>query len=90
MPEIVLLDSGPLGFASGRPGSSAPDRCRLWIRSLRARQVEIIVPVADYEVRRELTRVRAFASLQRQVIVVTMNVGHLARYCDARLWTSIT
>jgi hypothetical protein len=24
------------------------------------------------------------------VIVATMNVGHLARYCDARLWTSIT
>jgi len=23
-------------------------------------------------------------------IVATMNVGHLARYCDARLWTSIT
>jgi hypothetical protein len=25
-----------------------------------------------------------------QVIVPTMNVGHLARYCDARLWTAIT
>jgi hypothetical protein len=24
-----------------------------------------------------------------QVIVATQNVGHLARYCDARLWTSI-
>jgi hypothetical protein len=23
------------------------------------------------------------------VVVATMNVGHLARYCDARLWTSI-
>jgi hypothetical protein len=24
------------------------------------------------------------------VIVATVNVGHLARYCDARLWTTIT
>jgi hypothetical protein len=117
-----------------------------------ARGVEVIVPeVADYEVRRELTRVGAYASLKRldnlvavgrlsfapvttanwrqaalfwadartrgmptaspdsldadvilaacaatigqpgdQVIVATMNVGHLARYCDARIWTSIT
>jgi hypothetical protein len=151
MPEIVLLDSGPLGVACGRPGSPAPARCRLWIDGLLARSVEVVVPeIADYEVRRELTRVRAFPSLQRldelltvgglsfapvttvewrqaaifgadararglptasqdaldadvilaacatsigqpgdQVIVATMNVGHLARYCDARLWTSI-
>ena len=25
-----------------------------------------------------------------QVMVATDNVGHLARYCDARLWTTIT
>ncbi len=111
----------------------------------------MIVPeIADYEVRRELTRVGAQASLHRldqlvaagslfyapvttaewrqaaifwadararglptasqdaldadvilaasattigqpgdRVIVATMNVGHLARYCDARFWTSI-
>jgi hypothetical protein len=24
------------------------------------------------------------------IIVATMNVGHLARYCDARLWTTIS
>jgi hypothetical protein len=24
------------------------------------------------------------------IIVATVNVGHLARYCDARLWTTIT
>jgi hypothetical protein len=151
MPEFVLLDSGPLGLACGRPGSPAPDRCRLWIDALLARGVEVIVPeIADYEVRREPTRVGALASLQRldqlvapgrlsylpvttaewrqaadfwaearargmptasrdaldadvilaacataigqpgdTVIVATMNVGHLSRCCDARLWTSI-
>lgn len=25
-----------------------------------------------------------------QIIVATSNVGHLARYCDARLWMTIT
>jgi predicted nucleic acid-binding protein len=152
MPEFVLLDSGPLGFASGRPGSPLPDRCRNWIDGLLARGVDVIVPeVADYEVHRELTRVGAYPSLRRldqlvaagrlsyapvttvewrqaavfwadarargvptasrdaldadvilaacattigqpadTVIVATMNVGHLSRYCDARLWTSIT
>jgi len=25
-----------------------------------------------------------------QIIVATLNVGHLARHCDARLWTTIT
>jgi hypothetical protein len=152
MSDIVVLDSGPLGLASARPGSSARDQCRLWIGVLLARRVKVVVPeIADYEVRRELTRVRAFPSVRRldelvtfgglsyapittaewrqaaifwadararglptasqdaldadvilaacattigqpgdQVIVATMNVGHLARYCDARLWTSIT
>src|SRR5690348_4240113 len=66
MPEFVLLDSGPLGLACGRPGSPAPDLCRVWIDGLLARGVEVIVPeVADYEVRRELTRIGAQASLRR-------------------------
>ena len=152
MPDIVLLDSGPLGLVSARPGSPARDQCRLWIGVLLARRVKVVVPeIADYEVRRELTRLRAFPSIRRldelvtlgglsyapvtttewhqaalfwadararglptasqdaldadvilaasattigqpgdQVIVATTNVGHLARYCDARLWTSIT
>ena len=25
-----------------------------------------------------------------QIVVATLNVGHLARYCDARLWTTIS
>ncbi len=152
MPEFVLLDSGPLGIASARPGSPLPDQCRHWIDGLLARGVDVIVPeVADYEVRRELTRVGAHPSLHRldqlvatgrlsyapvttadwrqaavfwadararglptasrgaldadvilaacattigrpgdTVLVATMNVGHLARYCDARTWTSVT
>jgi hypothetical protein len=152
MREFVLLDSGPLGLACGRPGVQAYDHCRRWFRDLIARGVFVVVPeIADYEVRRELTRVGASESLRRldelvttgglffapvttpewrqaaffwadarqkgkptshphaldadvilaaravtisqpgdQVIVATNNVGHLARYCDARLWTTIS
>jgi hypothetical protein len=57
MRQFVLLDSGPLGQACRRYGVAAADQCRLWIDSLVARAVEVVVPeVADYEVRRELTR----------------------------------
>ncbi len=117
-----------------------------------ARGVEVVVPeIADYEVRRELTRINASGSLLRlddlvtrgglsyqpvsiaawrqaahfwadarqlgvptaspdaldadvllaacaatighlgdRVLVATQNVGHLARYCDARLWATIS
>ena len=152
MTEFVLLDSGPLGQACQRPGSLSANNCRAWIDGLLARGVNVFVPeIADYEVRRELTRIRASGSLQRldglvtaggliyvpittdqmrqaavlwadarqrglptaapdaldadvilaacaatigqpgdKVMVATINVGHLARYCDARLWTTIT
>jgi len=152
MREFVLLDSGPLGFACGRPGAPLPDSCRHWIIGLLARGVEVAVrEISDYEVRRELARIRALASLNRldalvapgrlsyvpittkewrkatefwadarqrgvptasadsldadvilaacavtigqpgdQVTVATLNIGHLARYWDARLWTTIT
>jgi hypothetical protein len=146
--EFVLLDSGPLGHACRHPGTPFADQCRLWIDGLVARGVIIVVPeIADYEVRRELTRINASRSLRRldelitagglsylpvttagwrqaalfwadarqrgvptsaldadvilaacaattgqpgdQVIVATQKVGHLTRYCDARLWTTI-
>ena len=60
MREFVLLDSGPLGHACRRPGTPGADQCRLWIDALIARGVEVVVPeIADYEVRRELTRINA-------------------------------
>ena len=73
MREFVLLDSGPLGQACRRYGIAAGDQCRLWIDSLMARAVEVVVPeVADYEVRRELTRINAVGSLRRLDDLVTL------------------
>src|SRR5262245_26480208 len=72
MPEYVLLDSGPLGFAAGRRGLPLPDRCRQWFRTLIARGVIVVVPeIADYEIRRELTRIGASGSLPRLDELVT-------------------
>ena len=66
MREFVLLDSGPLGHACRRRGTRLGDQCRRWLDDLLARGVDIIVPeVADYEVRRELTRIGASGSLLR-------------------------
>ena len=72
MREFVLLDSGPLGLACRRHGSPLPDRCRQWFRGLILRGVGVVLPeIADYEVRRELTRIGADASLRRLDDLVT-------------------
>jgi len=76
MREYVLLDSGPLGHACRRRGTPLGDHCRLWLDGLLARGVDIIVPkIADYEVRRELTRTGASGSLRSLDGLVT--TGHL-------------
>src|SRR5271157_1264241 len=73
MREFVLLDSGPLGHACRRPGTPGADQCRLWIDALIARGVEVVVSeIADYEVRRELTRINASGSLRRLDDLVTL------------------
>ncbi|MGC8639802.1 MAG: type II toxin-antitoxin system VapC family toxin [Isosphaeraceae bacterium] len=66
MARLVFLDSGPLGLASQARGKFQADRCRGWLRMLLASGVRVIVPeIADYEVRRELTRSKATAGLRR-------------------------
>jgi hypothetical protein len=151
MSEYVLLDSGPLSEACRNPRHRLALQCNQWLDYLHTRGVLVAVPeITDYEVRRELTRVAATASLKRlyalvtagglidmpvttmewrqaalfwadarrqgiptahphaldadvilaacaatvgqpgdTVIVGTTNTIHLARFCDARLWTTI-
>ena len=57
MSRTVLLDSGPLGLLSNPARSAEVLACNAWLASLVAQGVRVIVPeIADYEVRRELTR----------------------------------
>jgi predicted nucleic acid-binding protein len=63
--RLIVLDAGPLGLACSRPGTPAVDACHAWLLALEAGGAEILVPtVADYEVRRELIRLRATTKLR--------------------------
>ena len=64
--RLVFLDSGPLGLVANPKGRPAAVQCRQWARDLLAAGVRVVVPeIADYEIRRELLRRGATASLQR-------------------------
>lgn len=68
--RAVFLDSGPLGLLSNPRGKPKADRCRQWADDLVAAGVRVVVPeIADYEVRRELVRVRATAGIRRLDLV---------------------
>ena len=150
MSRLILLDAGPLGLVTNPKESDASLACNEWLTSMLAQGCEVMVPEgADYEVRRELVRVRRPVGIARldelaerigylpittdvwrraaelwaqtrnagkptahpaeldcdvilaaqaqlaaedgfDVIVATTNVGHLARFVDARPWEMIT
>lgn len=63
---FLVLDAGPLGLVSKPQGKSDADRCRAWLWTIAAAGARVVIPeVADYEVRRELTRAGATAGLRR-------------------------
>jgi predicted nucleic acid-binding protein len=63
---LAFLDSGPLGLACDRPGKAPGDRCKLWIKALITSGFRVHIPeIIDYEVRRELIRIKSMASLRR-------------------------
>jgi predicted nucleic acid-binding protein len=63
MPDVVVLDAGPLGMiAHPRPA----DEIVTWMAGLLAAGVEVFVAeIADYEVRRELLRAGLVKSIRR-------------------------
>lgn len=66
MTSAIVLDTGPLGLLVQRPGVRVADTCRTWLAGHVSRGVQVVVPeVADYEVRRELIRLRLTAALVR-------------------------
>lgn len=145
--SVVILDSGPVGLLAKRGGTPVVDACVSWQENLLARNVRVILPeIVDYEVRRELVRLRAVSSIARldrlaaiveylpitteamrlaavlwaqgrqlgqptadpkeldgdvilaaqaillgepDIVVATVNVGHLARYVNAKFWQDV-
>ena len=56
-PEVVLLDSGPLGLISHPNAEKVNAEAVEWVGALLSAGVSILIPeIADYEVRRELLR----------------------------------
>ena len=66
MIRTIVLDAGPLGLIAQRPGVYDADACRVWLGRQTGAGVRVVVPeVADYELRRELTRIRAVSAIRR-------------------------
>ena len=66
MSRIIILDSGPVGLLAQRKTILQAERCRAWFRKLTVRGERFILPdIVDYEVRRELLRLRKTAGLAR-------------------------
>ena len=91
MSDAVVLDATPLGVLSHPRNPPHVAACRRWLGDLVAAGRRIIVPeIADYEVRRELLRVRSRHGLinldqlatKLEYIALTTAAMHLA----AELW----
>jgi predicted nucleic acid-binding protein len=71
MVDVVLLDAGPLGFASA-PQPAEP--FVHWLENLQGAGTTIVVPeVADYEVRRELLRLGRPRGIRRLDIFIELS-----------------
>ena len=66
MSRIILLDAGPLGLLTQPRPTAISLQCRQWAQQLRASGALLLVAeIADYEVRRELTRAGKRTGIQR-------------------------
>lgn len=67
MTRAVLLDSGPLGLLCAPPGKKGHSAaCTQWLAALLAASVRVVVPeIADYELRRELLRLKKTKGIAR-------------------------
>jgi predicted nucleic acid-binding protein len=66
MSHLIMLDAGPLGLLTRSPRVPEAQQCADWLRERLALGARVILPeIADYEVRRELLRLRATSALRR-------------------------
>ena len=62
--STIVLDTGPLGMIIHPGGEIEVDTCQQWFKALLVQKHRIVLPeIADYEVRRELVRLRKNKSL---------------------------
>ena len=66
MTSLVVLDTGPLGLLSHSGRAQVVEQCSRWAEALLAQGTRFAVPeIADFEVRRELLRLRHVRGLRR-------------------------
>lgn len=59
MPDFIVLDSGPLGLILQKAGYRQADECRGWLKRHLVAGRRVLVPeIVDYEIRRELLRLK--------------------------------
>jgi predicted nucleic acid-binding protein len=64
--SVIFLDAGPLGLLANPNLTQKTRACRQWITALVSAGRRILVPeITDYEVRRELLRLNATASISQ-------------------------
>jgi predicted nucleic acid-binding protein len=64
--DVVVLDAGPLGLLAHTRVSRMITACRRWAADLKLAGRRLIVPeIADFEVRRELLRIKKLRGLAR-------------------------
>jgi hypothetical protein len=104
MSHIIFLDTGPLGVLTNpKKPPDTVDALRWAADQIRAGNQRMVPSIADYEVRRELERLKGItgiASLDAwnsiptdryvHLIVATSNVGHLSLFLAADFWRNIS
>ena len=92
--SVIFLDAAPLGMITNPKSTEENDECRLWLRSLTAQGVRIIIAeIIDYEVRRELLRANKPSGIVRldllrdglEYLPITTAAMHKA----AELWADV-
>ena len=66
MSSIIVLDTGVLGMLVHPAETGEPRECKTWLKQLVLRGASVCVPeIADYELRRELLRMKSTESIKR-------------------------
>jgi predicted nucleic acid-binding protein len=64
--DLIVLDTGVLGMLVHPSEAGEPRECKAWLRRLLLRGASICIPeIADYELRRELLRMKRDESVER-------------------------
>jgi predicted nucleic acid-binding protein len=91
MNQIIVMDAGPLGYATNPRASTINDQCRAWLDSLAQAGVQVVLPeIVDYEVRRGWLRTGNATAILRlnqfKVAARYLPISTEAMLLAAELW----